>query len=334
MRQIKLMGSAGQRETKLVEADGRAPGPGEARVRVRAVSLNFRDLLIIGGMYPMGVKPDVIPVSDGAGEVIAVGAGVTHLKAGDRVASTFFPDWAGGPISAARTTYALGASMDGMLAEEVTLPASAFLRYPDHLSFEEAATLPCAGVTAWNALVDTAHVTAGATVLLQGTGGVSTFALQFAKAMGATVIQTSSSDEKLAGAKAMGADHLINYRSTPDWDVAARELTGGEGVDVVIEVGGAGTLEKSLRATRMGGTVATIGLVTGLGQIDPLPVISGVVNLSGVLVGSHDMHRDMCKAITAHKIKPLISARFTIDKVADALAALQAGAHGKIVINL
>ncbi len=311
------------------------PGHGEVLIRVRAVSLNYRDLLIADGTYGRGTKANVIPLSDGAGEISAVGPGVASLQVGDRVSGAFFPNWTAGDVTEASVTQSLGGPVDGMLAEYVVLPERAALKFADHLSYEEAATLPCAALTAWHALVDIGRINAGHTILLQGTGGVSIFALQFAHAMGAMVIQTSSSDDKLARVRQMGAHHTINYRNTPEWSQEVRRLTGGRGVDLVVEVGGAGTLEQSLQAVRVGGTVATIGLVSGVGQINPLPLISRSIRLNGVYVGSHAMFAAMNNAISAHQLKPIIDRAFSFEQAADAYAWLRSGSHfGKVVITV
>lgn len=311
------------------------PGHGEVLIRVRAVSLNYRDLLIADGLYGRGTKVNVIPTSDGAGEVTAVGSGVTTLQTGDRVTGAFFPDWTAGAITSDTTAASLGGPVDGMLSEYVVLPERAALKFAHHLSYEEAATLPCAALTAWNALVDLGKLNAGHTLLLQGTGGVSIFALQFARAMGATIIQTSSSDDKLNRVREMGAHHTINYRDTPDWANEALRLTGGRGVDLIVEVGGAGTLEQSLQAVRVGGTVATIGLVSGIGDINPLPLITRAIRLNGVYVGNHSMFAAMNRAMTAHQIKPVIDRVFSFEQAPDAYAWLRSGSHfGKVVIKL
>ena len=311
------------------------PGHGEVLVRVHAVSLNYRDLLIADGMYGSGTKANVIPLSDGAGEISAVGQGVTSLQVGDRVTGAFFPYWTAGDISEAAVTSSLGGPVDGMLSEYVVLPESAALKFAHHLSYEEAATLPCAALTAWNALVDIGRINAGHTVLLQGTGGVSIFALQFAHAMGAKVIQTSSSDDKLERVRQMGAHHTINYRDTPEWSQEVLRLTDGRGVDLVVEVGGAGTLEQSLQAVRVGGTVATIGLVSGVGHINPLPLIPRAIRLNGVYVGSHAMFATMNNAISAHQLIPIIDRVFRFEQAADAYAWLRSGSHfGKVVISV
>src|SRR6266567_6983418 len=250
------------------EHDRPVPGPHEVLVRVRACSLSFRELMIlILGYYPLPVRPDVVPVSDGAGEVIAVGSGVTRAKVGDRVAGAVFPHWIDGPFA---WEYAaqLGGSLDGMLTEVAVLREEALVHIPNHLSFEEAATLPIAAVTAWNALTGSRPLQAGDTVLTLGSGGVSLFALQLAKLFGARVIATTSSEEKAQRLKALGADEVINYRTTPDWHVAVRGLTGGRGADVVVEVGGAGTLEQSLKATAAERQISVVGSLARAGSIN------------------------------------------------------------------
>ncbi len=309
-------------------------GPGEIGIRVRATALNYRDLVVAKGGHRGGLKPSLIPLSDGAGEVVEVGPGVSRFKPGDRVAGAFFPDWQAGPTSAERTARALGGgSADGMLAEFMVLPETGVIHVPAHLSFEQAATLPCAGVTAWNAVVETARVKAGGTVLLLGTGGVSLFALQFAKLHGARAIVTSSSNEKLARAKALGADDAINYRDTPDWDQAVMALTGGRGVDLVVEVGGPGTLERSIRSTRVGGMVAVIGVLTGTGQIDPRPLISRSIRLQGFYVGSLEMFAAMNAAVDTAGLVPVVDRVFAFERARDAYAHLAGGSHfGKVAI--
>ncbi len=310
-------------------------GHGEVLIRVRAVSLNYRDLLMADGTYGRGTKANVIPLSDGAGEITAVGPGVTSLQVGDRVTGAFFLNWTAGDITEAGVRSSLGGPVDGMLSEYVVLPERAALKFAHHLSYEEAATLPCAALTAWQALVDIGRINAGHTVLLQGTGGVSIFALQFAHAMGATVIQTSSSDDKLERVRQMGARHTINYRASPEWSQEVRRLTDDRGVDLVVEVGGAGTLEQSLQAVRVGGTVATIGLVSGVGHIDPLPLIRRAIRLHGVYVGSHAMFAAMNNAIAAHELKPIIDRVFSFEQAPDAYAWLRSGSHfGKVVITV
>ncbi len=312
-----------------------APGRGEVKVRVHATSLNYRDLLVASGKYSAIKKPPLIPLSDGAGEVVAVGEGVSRFRVGDRVAGTFFQGWDAGAISAEVTANALGGAVDGMLAEYVVLSENGVIHTPSHLSFEEAATLPCAGLTAWNAVVEAGRVRAGETVLLLGTGGVSIFALQFAKLHGARVVVASSSDDKLAQAKALGADMLINYRATPDWDQEVVKTTGGRGVDVVVEVGGGGTLERSIKAVRVGGFIAIIGVVSGAGQIDPRPIIGKAIRLQGVYVGSREMFAAMNRAVSEAALKPVIDRTFAFAEAKQAYAYQISGAHfGKIVIGV
>ncbi len=299
-----------------------------------ASALNYRDLLTVTDPVARNLPYPRIPNSDGAGTVTAVGSEVTDFAVGDRVASCFFQNWLDGPCSAEAMASALGGALDGVLAQEVVLAADGVVPVPSHLSLEEAATLPCAALTAWNALVDTGGLTAGETVLLLGTGGVSIFALQFAKLMGARVILTSSSDEKLARAKAMGADETINYRDTPDWQNAVLDLTGGRGVDVTVEVGGAGTLARSIEATRVAGTVALIGVLTG-GEINPTLVMRKSIRLVGIYVGSRRMFSAMNKAIGLHGLRPVIDQSFPFASARDAYHAMAAAGHfGKIVVKI
>ena len=311
------------------------PGHGEILVQVRATSLNYRDLMIAKGAYPRAAKPNVIPRSDGAGEIVAVGPGVERFKVGDRVCGAFFPDWAAGAVSADAVERALGGSVDGMLAENVVLRETGAIAPSDHMTFEEAATLPCAALTAWNAVSEIAKVRPGQTVLLLGTGGVSLFALQFAQLHGARAILASSSDDKMALAKTLGADEVINYRETPEWDKRALELTGGRGVDLVVEVGGANTLERSIRSTRVGGVVAVIGFVAGGGQINPSLLVSRVVRLQGVYVGSLEMFAAMNGAIAQAKLRPVVDRTFPFEEAQQAYRRLESGAHfGKVVVSV
>ena len=321
----------------LAKVDLPVPKPAyrQVLVKVAACSLNFRDLAIVLGKYRMPVKPNVIPLSDGAGEVVEVGVGVTRVKAGDRVAGCFFQRWPGGLPGADAQGSALGGTADGMLAEYVVLEEEGVVKLPAHLSLEEGAALPCAGVTAWNALVEHGRLTAGDTVLVQGTGGVSIFALQFARLSGATVIATSSSDEKLARAKQLGAAHGINYKTTPDWDKAAVELTGGRGVDQVVEVGGAGTMAKSLGAIRSGGKVSMIGVLSGAADLNPMLIMGKRANVQGISVGSTQMFEAMNRAIAAGNLRPVIDKVFGFDETSEAFKYLQSARHfGKIVIRL
>jgi len=306
-------------------------------VKVAACSLNFRDLGIARGTYRMPVRENLVPLSDGAGEVVEVGAGVVRVRVGDKVASSFFQRWPAGEMDAQETAIsALGGSIDGMLAEYVVLEESGVVKIPAHLSLEEAATLPCAAVTAWSAIVHHAKLIAGNTVLLQGTGGVSVFGLQLARAMGITAIITSSSDDKLARAKALGAAFGINYKTAPEWDKAAREFTGGRGVDHVLEVGGVATLNRSFGAIRLGGKISIIGSVSGgATELNPGLIFSKRANVQGIYVGSTEMFEAMNAAIAANRIKPAIDRVFGFDEVKAALSHMAAGAHfGKIVIRV
>ena len=320
----------------LAKVDLPMPKPAHRQVlvKVAACSLNFRDLAIVLGRYRMPVKANVVPLSDGAGEVVEVGPGVTKVKAGDRVAGTFFQRWPGGRASANTQASALGGSIDGMLTEYVVLEEEGVVKLPAHLSLQEGACLPCAGVTAWNALAEHAQITAGDTVLVQGTGGVSMIALQLARLMGATVIATSSSDEKLARTLKLGASHGINYKTTPDWDKAVVEHTGG-GVDHVVEVGGAGTLAKSLGAIRMGGKVSMIGVLTGAAELNPMLIMGKRANVQGISVGSTEMFEAMNRAITVGAMKPVIDKVFSFDETPAAFRHMQSAQHfGKIVIQI
>lgn len=335
MKAFQLRDTAGM--TGLIlrkDLEKPAPGPDEVLIRVRATSLNFRDFIVVHGEYPVEIKPDVIPLSDGAGEVVEVGKNVKTLRVGDRVAGSFFPDWISGPLTQEIFMRSLGGPVDGMLAEYVALPERAAIPFPPHLTYEEAATLPNAGVTAWHALVEVGRIQAGQTVLLLGTGGVCLFALQFAKLHSAIVIQTSSSDDKLDRAKAMGADHLINYRNTPEWDQEVLSLTEGRGADIVIEVGGPQTLERSFKAVRFGGIVTLIGLVSGFGKTDPLPLMQRSISMHGINVGSADMFRAMNRAIGASHLRPVICRTFAFEHATYAYAHQQAGHFGKTVITV
>ncbi len=336
MKAIRIHQLGGPDSLRLDDLPEPIPAPGEALVRVHAASLNFRDLLVLKGQYNPRIALPAVPLSDGAGEVEAVGTGVTRVKPGDRVAAAFMPGWVGGAPSDARARTALGAGGTGMLAEMVALPAEGLVKIPDHLTFEEASTLPCAGVTAWHAVVTEGQVKAGDTVLVQGTGGVSMFALQFARLNGARVIATSSSDEKLSRVLALGASDGINYKTNPDWEKAVRELTGGEGVDQVVEVGGAGTLTRSLRAARTGGRVSLIGVLTGgSSEVDIRPALMKNLRIQGIYVGSVEMFEAMNRAIAQHRIRPVVDSIFQIERAAEAYRHLESGAHfGKIVIRL
>jgi NADPH:quinone reductase-like Zn-dependent oxidoreductase len=337
MRAYQLpKGGAGIDALVQVERADPKPAYRQVLVKVKACSLNFRDLGIVRGTYRVPVKENIIPLSDGAGEVVAVGPGVVRVKVGDRVASCFFQRWFGGESTAEVHASALGGGIDGMLADYAVLEEDGVVKIPSHLSLEEGATLPCAGVTAWHAMMEHAKLKAGDTILLQGTGGVSIFGLQFAHAMGVRAIITSSSDEKLNHAKKLGAAFGINYKTTPDWEKAAMEFTGGAGVDHVIEVGGAATLARSFGAIRVGGKISMIGgLSGGATELNPGLIFSRRANVQGISVGSAQMFLAMARAIEVNAIKPVIDKVFAFADARDAYRHMASGAHfGKIVISV
>ena len=319
---------------ELAQISDREPGPGEVQVAVRAVSFNFRDLLMVKGLYNPKLQLPRIPCSDGAGEVVAVGDGVRSWKRGDRVAAIFMQNWIDGPATPAKIKGALGGDIDGMIAESVVLHEAGLVAIPKHLSFEEAAALPCAAVTAWNALA-AANLKAGSTVLIQGTGGVSIFALQFARLMGMRVLGVSSSDEKLERARTLGLHQGLNYRQTPEWDRWVLDQTGGEGVDLVVEVGGVGTLPRSLRAVRMGGTIAQIGVLSGPGEQLPLPLIlHKQAHIRGIYVGSRRDFEEMNVSIELAGLRPVVEGS-SWTQTRDVLHRMEAGAHfGKLVVTV
>jgi NADPH:quinone reductase-like Zn-dependent oxidoreductase len=337
MRAYRLpKGGAGIETLVEVERPDPKPTYRQVLVKVKACSLNFRDLAIARGSYRMPARDNLIPLSDGAGEVIEIGPGVTRVKTGDRVAGNFFQRWVGGEPGADTHTSALGGGIDGMLADYVVLEEDGVVKIPPHLSLEEGATLPCAAVTVWNAMMEHAKLKAGDTILLQGTGGVSIFGLQFANAMGIRAIIISSSDEKLAQAKKLGAVHGINYKTTPDWEKAAMEFTGGKGVDHVVEVGGAATLTHSFGAIRAGGAITMIGgLSGGATELNPGLIFSRRVNVQGISVGSTQMFMAMNRAIDVNAIKPVIDKIFAFADTQAAYRHMASGAHfGKIVIRV
>lgn len=311
-----------------------SPGRGQVLVRMRAASLNFRDLLVMNGAYGPR-KPELIPLSDGAGEVEAVGDGVTCVRPGDRVALTFHLDWiAGAFVPALNPIGRGGGAADGVLAEYACVSQEEVVRLPEHLSFEQGATLPCAAVTAWTALCAYAPLTPGDTVLVQGSGGVSVFALQLAKLAGARVIATSSSTEKLARLRALGADEVIDYRRTPEWHTQVLDLTGGVGVDVVVEVGGAGTFAKSVAATRPGGRISVVGLLEGMPQIGP-EFFLRMQSIHPIRVGSRAHFEDMNRAIGRHRVEPVIDRVFGFGEAVEAFRHLEGRRHfGKVVIRI
>jgi NADPH:quinone reductase-like Zn-dependent oxidoreductase len=319
---------------RLVDLPEPSPGPGEVLVRIRAVSLNYRDLIATRIERPGALTP-LIPCSDGAGEIVAVGPGVTQWQPGDRVIGCFFQGWESGRITREVMRSDLGGPRHGVLAEFVVLSANGIVAMPEHLDYQQAATLPCAAVTAWHALIENGSLKPGETVLLLGTGGVSIFALQFAKLSGARVIITSSRDEKLERARQLGADEIINYRAYPDWSVRVHELTGKLGVDHVIEVGGAGTLEKSIDSLRYGGQIHHIGVLSGFeGKINPWWIIAKSAAVRGIYVGSRETFESMNRAIGLHELKPVIDRVVPFSEAPDAFSTMEQGAHfGKIVID-
>jgi NADPH:quinone reductase-like Zn-dependent oxidoreductase len=316
--------------------------PGTVLIRVHAVSLNYRDLMIVKGFYNPKMALPRIPCSDGAGEVVAIGDGVSRVGVGDRVCGIFMQRWLEGALTAERSKAALGGDVDGMLAGYALLAEDGVVRFPEHLSYEEAATLPCAGVTAWNALHYAGEpanpVLPGETVVLQGTGGVSLFALQFAKMLGATVIGTSSSDEKLKRAYGLGLDAGCNYSEHPEWSKWVAEVTDGRGADRIIEVGGGGTFGQSLRAARVGGTVAQIGVLSGASTSEALaltPILHKQLRVQGIYVGSRAMFEQMNTVIAKAELHPIIDRVFAFDQAREALLHMESASHfGKIVIRI
>jgi NADPH:quinone reductase-like Zn-dependent oxidoreductase len=319
---------------EFVERPDPVPGPGEVLIAVRAISLNFRDLMMVKGVYNPRLKLPRIPCSDGAGEVVSVGEGVKAWKPGDRVAGIFMQNWIEGPLTPAKAKGALGGDVDGMLAAYVVLREAGLVAVPPHLSFQEAATLPCAAVTAWNAL-GAAALKPGATVLIQGTGGVSIFALQFAKLRGLRVLGISSSDQKLERSASLGLDAGFNYRKDPDWEDWVLQQTGGEGVELVVEVGGAGTLARSLKAIRTGGTIAQIGVLTGASDSISIPaILHKAARIQGIYVGSRQDFAEMNCAIELFRVRP-VHEDFPCSRARDVLRTMEAGSHfGKLVLTI
>jgi NADPH:quinone reductase-like Zn-dependent oxidoreductase len=319
---------------EFVERPTPSPGPGEVLIAVRAISLNFRDLLMIKGLYNPKLKLPRIPCSDGAGEVVEVGEGVTAWKPGDRVAGIFMQRWLDGALTPARARGALGGDVDGMLTDYIVLTQNGLVDIPDHMSFQEAATLPCAAVTAWNALA-AGNLTPGATVLIQGTGGVSIFALQFARLQGARVLGVSSSNKKLERAYELGLDAGLNYRDYPDWDRWVMDQTGGSGVDLVVEVGGVGTLPRSLKSIRVGGVIAQVGVLAGEGEPLPIPMIlHKQARIQGIYVGSRKDFVEMNKAVSLAKLRP-VGENFHWTQAREAIERMEEGSHfGKLVLTV
>ena len=321
---------------RIVERDVPKPGADEVLVRLHAASLNYRDVMVVSGTYNPRMKLPTVPFSDAAGEVIEVGQSVTKWNVGDSVGSTVISGWIDGGPTAEQSKTAIGAgNFDGVLQEYRLFRDDAIVAAPKHLSFEEASTLPCAALTAWHALVVSGKVASGDTVLTLGTGGVSIFAIQFAKLLGAKVIATSSSDVKLEKVRGLGADETINYREQPDWDKAVLDLTGGRGVDHVIEVGGTGTLQRSVKAVRVGGHIALIGALDTSGEFNPVPVFMKGIRMQGIFIGSRTMFEEMNAQIETSGMTPVIDRTFEFQEAREALEYMATGAHfGKIVIRI
>jgi len=335
MRVIELQQNFGLEALALAQRPDPLPGPGQVLLKMRAWSLNYRDLLVVKGQYNPKLRLPFIPLSDGVGEILTLGPGVTGLRPGDRVAGLFMPLWTSGPLTDAKAKSALGGGTEGLLSEYAVLPADGVIPVPQYLTDVEAACLPCAAVTAWNAVVTQGNVQAGQTVLIQGSGGVSLFALQFAKLHGARVIATSSSPEKMERLKRLGADETISYRAVPEWGELARGLTGGSGVDLVVEVGGAGTITQSLKAVRPGGTIAMIGVLGGAAQIPSLPLLMKNIRVQGVFVGSKDVFAALNQALNFHCLRPQVDRIFPMIELAAALKYLESGHHfGKVCLQL
>lgn len=332
MHAVQVRDTSGLDSLEQVEISARPPGPGEVQVRVHASSLNYHDYLVAVGVLPTE-KPRVL-MSDGAGEVLAVGEGVSGFAVGDRVISHFFPNWVDGEPGMEKLLGVPGDHADGFASQVVTMPVRAFSRAPSHMDFREAATLPCAALTAWVAVVEKPRLRAGDWVLVQGTGGVSIFALQIAKAMGCRVLATSSSDEKLERLAALGADELINYRETPEWGRVAAQRTGG--VDLVVEVGGPGTVTQSVRALRIGGHIGMIGVLTGIaGDVPLAEFFQRNAVMSGITVGSHAQQQAMVRAFEAWSLRPVIDTSFPLAGLAGAFRHQESQQHfGKIVVDL
>ncbi len=335
MKAFEIQNKFGLDSLTLTERPDPKPSYGQVLIKLRSLSLNYRDLMVVKGLYNPKLPLPLIPFSDGVGEVVAVGEGVTRVNIGDRVAGIFFQKWLAGELTAEKAESALGGAIEGMLAEYVVLHEDGVVRVPEHLTDEEAASLPCAAVTAWNALFTSGSLKAGDTVLIQGTGGVSIFALQFALLAGARVIATSSSDEKLERVLQLGASDGINYKQTPDWSKKVRELTAGDGVDYVVEVGGAGTLTESLRAVRYGGQISLIGVLTGgSAEINTASILMKNVKVQGIYVGSREMFEAMNSAIALHKLHPVCDRVFDFHQAPEALKYMETGSHfGKICIR-
>ncbi len=324
----------GIEELALVDREKATFSDTQVLVKFHANSLNYRDLMMINGWYNPKLKMPLVPFSDGAGEVVAVGESVTKFKIGDRVCPIFMQNWVDGEVDFRKAKHTLGGDIDGCLREFGAFDENGLVHIPQHFSYEEAATLPCAAVTAWNALAVSGKVKKDDFVLLQGTGGVSIFALQFAKIFGAKVIITSSSDEKLERAKQLGADFTINYKEREDWDKAVLEITEKRGVDHIVEVGGAGTLQRSLNAVKIGGHIAVIGVLSGKGEFNPVSILMKAIKLQGIFVGSREMFESMNACISENNLTPIVDKVFQFDETIAALKRMKNGSHfGKIVVK-
>ena len=333
MNVVEMTG-AGLDAIRIASREMRGPVLGEVRLKLKAVSLNYRDLLIAKGLLPLQYPR--IPLSDAVGEVVAVGAGVSRVVIGDRVCPTYYPDWISGPIAPEKFARDRGGSGDGVAAEFLVLSEQELVRVPQHLNDAEASTLPCAAVTAWSAVTQSARLRPGSTVLIQGTGGVSLFALQFALAAGAETFLLSSSDEKLQRARALGAHHLINYRSTPQWSGEALRLTAGRGVDLVVDVVGTSTLEQSISALTSGGHLSQVGVLGGFTAPLPLyPVMTKEVHIDGIISGNRDSAEAMMRAIALHQLRPVVDREFALADLPEALRLLEGQGHfGKLVARM
>lgn len=335
MRSVIIDGAFGLENLREVQRDTPRPGPGQVLLRMRAMSLNYRDLLTVRGHYNPRQPLPLIPCSDGVGVVEAVGEGVTRVAVGDRACPIFCQDWLDGPPDRDKVRTTLGGPLDGTLTEAMVVDQHGLVVPPAHLTDVECAALPCAAVTAWTALFTEGDLQPGQTVLVQGTGGVSIFALQLAKAAGATVILTSSSDEKIARARELGADEAINYRETERWSKRVREITGGRGVDHVVEVGGANTLEQSIQCTAIGGRIAVIGVLSGIkSPVAVTPILMGYLRLQGILVGHRASFEALCAFMAAHPLRPEVFETFPLDRVAEGFELMARGGHlGKIGVR-
>jgi NADPH:quinone reductase-like Zn-dependent oxidoreductase len=335
MKTIVIQPPFGIDNLQIIDRPEPRPGFGQVLLKMKAWSLNYRDLLVVKGLYNPKLKLPFVPLSDGVGEVLAVGDGVTCVKVGERVAGCFMQRWSAGEPTDAGAKSALGGAIEGVAAEQVVLHEDGIVRIPAHLSDAEAAALPCAALTAWNALVTQGYIKAGDSVLIQGTGGVSIFALQFARLLGARVIATSSSNAKLDRVKKLGASDGINYKETPNWEEKVRALTGGAGVDHVVEVGGAGTFNQSLKAVRLGGRISLIGVLAGKGDVNLMPILMKSVCVQGIFVGSREMFEAMNRAIALNQLRPVVDRVFDFKDIQAALKHMDSGAHfGKVCIAI